>query len=328
MQATINCGICPCVLKSDPDKLETVMTVRSDAACAPLKPEDEMLNFFKMNKWPSGFWNQYKTLCQRNFAQSKGRLVNKYIVLVVRKFLWVRKYFHRVDLCCSLHEGKFALRQIHSMFQVGTFQCAMLLSKTLVCAFVVENFHILDKWQSHCYSLAKDLNKSSQAGDTQWCGYPGKMQNKRRYTDCMPLSDRAIQKVQSCVSLMGILSFWLAPAIVMQIFPLEKRRRVGKLNKWISMSSVIGWAISIDGWGWVHRAPGLGRKRTSWLYFLNSAVRKWHTVCISSQFSIHCIVHVNIHGSIHWLNLSYIQYFYISYILSYFAIVQKNASVL
>ncbi len=31
--------------------------------------------------------------------------------------------------------------------------------------------------------------------------------NKRRYTDCMPLSDRAIQKVQSCVSLMGILSF-------------------------------------------------------------------------------------------------------------------------
>ncbi len=30
---------------------------------------------------------------------------------------------------------------------------------------------------------------------------------KRRYTDCMPLSDRAIQKVQSCISLMGFLSF-------------------------------------------------------------------------------------------------------------------------
>ncbi len=43
----------------------------------------------------------------------------------------------------------------------------------------------------------------STAGSTAASSLP----YQRRYTDCMPLSDRAIQKVQSCVSLMGILSF-------------------------------------------------------------------------------------------------------------------------
>ncbi len=67
------------VLFSEPDQIE--MTVWPEETSAE---QDEFLKYLDTHKWPSGFWNQYKTLTQRNFTDATGRFVKAYVVGLVR----------------------------------------------------------------------------------------------------------------------------------------------------------------------------------------------------------------------------------------------------